>query len=376
MHASLARLSLLATALALCIAAKQSPAAPTSLIRRAVSSSSLQPRTSAQNARRRSKRSSTSPSLKRNKQKRKCRHRRRRDKSTYTLVLESLGGYSFFDHFDFFTSPDPTHGAVDYVSREAAWAEGLVYVPPEKGNTVIRADSWTGLTYGENRRSVRITSREKVRFGSVVVADFGRIPFGAFWTVGDNWPAGGEIDIVEGVHNSTQNQMTLHTAAGCTLASSSTSPMNFTGNMLTTNCDALSTGNVGCGVQDPSTSSFGSAFNAAGGGVFAMVWDEDGIAMYFFPRDKVPSDLSSNSPLPLTWGQPSARFSSSTCDPQKYFSEQTIVLNISLGGDWGGAATYNSIGYEGDWRTAVMDPRNFVDAAWEVRSIKVYEKKQ
>lgn len=35
--------------------------------------------------------------------------------------------------------------------------------------------------------------------------------------VGPNWPSSGEIDIIEGVNDAAQNQMTLHTSPGCTV---------------------------------------------------------------------------------------------------------------------------------------------------------------
>jgi len=127
-------------------------------------------------------------------------------KTSYSLAQASMGGYSFFDNWDFFNYPDPTHGAVNYNSREDSWQNGLVYVPsPARDTTIMRVDSWSNLPYGKLRNSVRISSKQKVDIGSIVIADIKNIPYGpsvwpAFWMVGDNWPYGGEIDIIEGVH--------------------------------------------------------------------------------------------------------------------------------------------------------------------------------
>ena len=43
--------------------------------------------------------------------------------------------------------------------------------------------------------------------------------------IGPNWPNGGEIDIVEGVHDYTYNQATIHTAVGCTIATSNSTTL-------------------------------------------------------------------------------------------------------------------------------------------------------
>ncbi|GAA6002533.1 hypothetical protein JCM10207_001166 [Rhodosporidiobolus poonsookiae] len=294
--------------------------------------------------------------------------------SNYTLAQSSHGGSdSFFNDWEFFSQADPTHGAVEYVTSDVAWKNGLV--SSEKNKTVLRVDSWSELGYGENRQSVRITSKEKVSFGSIVVVDVESMPYGpavwpAFWTVGDNWPSGGEIDIIEGVNKQSQNQYTLHTGDGCT-ASQNTKAL---GVILATNCDASVNSNTGCGVQDPSTSSFGKALNDNGGGVFAMVWDDDGVKMFFFPRGEIPDDLTSDSPSPSSWGEPRAHWNSLSCDPEKYFTAQTIVINITLGGDWAGS-TYVQDGYSGDWKTAVQDPSNYKTARWELNYVKVFEKK-
>ncbi|GAA5934127.1 hypothetical protein JCM1841_006837 [Sporobolomyces salmonicolor] len=292
---------------------------------------------------------------------------------SYSLSQSSMGGYSFFDDWDFFTAPDPTHGQVNFNSASESWDNGLVYVPnPGQNSTVMRVDSWTTLPYGALRNSVRISSKQTVSIGSLVIADIAQIPWGptvwpAFWMVGDNWPMGGEIDIIEGVHDSVQNQYTLHTAPGCTL----TTPMQAAGAVLATDCDAYANYNTGCGVQDTSRESYGSGWNAAGGGVYAMLWDETGISMYNFIRDQIPSDITSGSPDPSSWGTPRARWDATSCNMTQFFGDQTIVFDITLGGDWAGS-TYQSAGFSGTWQSAIEDPTNFVNAVWEVNSVKVY----
>ena len=44
-------------------------------------------------------------------------------------------------------------------------------------------------------------------------------------------------------------------------------------------CNGLINQNSGCGVTDWSRASYGPYFDAQGGGIFAMKWDENGIAV-------------------------------------------------------------------------------------------------
>ncbi|KAB5587354.1 hypothetical protein CTheo_9211 [Ceratobasidium theobromae] len=94
----------------------------------------------------------------------------------------------------------------------------------------------------------------------------------AWWTVGPDWPANGEIDIVEGVHDQSTNQMTLHTAPGCTLSTS----LRLSSTVESADCNVAVNSNTGCAFRDSDLSSYGAGLNAAGGGVFAMLWDEAG----------------------------------------------------------------------------------------------------
>lgn len=52
-----------------------------------------------------------------------------------------------------------------------------------------------------------------------------------------------------------------------------------TNNQPNLNCDGSLSGNAGCGITEWSRASYGPSFDAAGGGVFAMKWDDTGIAV-------------------------------------------------------------------------------------------------
>lgn len=99
-------------------------------------------------------------------------------------------------------------------------------------------------------------------------------PRQAIWFTGSNWPADGEIDVVEGVGLTTMNVMSTHTSAGCNQQSGGFSgSFMMNDNSKRANCDALATGDQGCGVRSLSKTSFGVPFNSQGGGVFALKWD-------------------------------------------------------------------------------------------------------
>jgi hypothetical protein len=229
----------------------------------------------------------------------------------------------------------------------------------------MQVDNTNWLAEGTNRNSVRITSNTPFKKGQILILDAAHMPYGcgtwpAFWTVGNNWPYGGEIDIVEGVNNNQKNQMTLHTAPGCSI-----SPGNMAGTILQNSCDAFYNYNTGCGVQDWSTLSYGAGFNQAGGGVFATLWNDDGISIWFFSRNNIPADITHKNPAPSDWGKPRAFFSSDDCSMGQFFGDQTIVFDMSLCGDWGNAV-YQSDGCPGTCSQQVMNPGSFNEAYWEV----------
>jgi hypothetical protein len=295
-------------------------------------------------------------------------------------IQDTYAGKTFFDRFGFYDREDPTHGTVNYQNASAAFKKGLAYVLPD-GKVVMKGDNTTYLASGQYRDSVRISSYAQYNFG-LFILDIDRAPWGcgvwpAFWTIGSGqWPYAGEIDIIEGVHDNQHNQVTWHTAPGCILNPTG----NFTGSAVlnstgeyNTICDGTVPPNAGCGITEWSRASYGLTFDAQGGGVFAMKWDETGIFVWSFYRAAVPQDVLLGRPNPSTWGTPSAWLDPTHCDPSKFFVNHSIIFDITFCGDWAGNS-YATSGCPGTCADRIRDPRNFDNASWIINSLKVYRK--
>lgn len=278
-----------------------------------------------------------------------------------------------------------------YVDKETAIRKGLTWTDGDKFG--IAADAANKVEAGSlGRDSVRISSN-KVWNNSVVVVDVLHMPEGcavwpAFWTLGDGkeWPAAGEIDIIEGVGNDGNNQMTVHTAndAQCNLpADRAKKPgMEFWGKEHQNKCD----GTAGCSILAPDTNStFGPGLNNIGGGWYIMRRDTRGVAMWFYPRtdgDKVP-DIVRNPTDDLdetALGQKIADFPSTPenkCDFNELLAAQRLIFNITFCGAWGGmkyaASACASNGKCADY--VDNNPEAFKKAFWLVNSLRVYTPK-
>lgn len=308
------------------------------------------------------------------------------DGSTFLWALQdTYQGKTFFDdeNWTFYTEGDPTHGTVDYVDRDTAIQENLVFVNDE-GHAIIQGDNTTWLQPGEYRKSVRVISKAVYQHG-LFILDLNKAPWGcgvwpAFWTLGQGstWPDAGEIDIIEGVHDNQVNQVAFHTKAGCYLTQKPEADFtgdihkyaNGTDNLV---CDGLVNYNSGCAVVEWNKASYGPEFDAQGGGVFAAKWDENGISVWNFFRAAIPDDIVDGSPSPDTWGAPSAFLSPDGCEIDSFFYNHTIIINITFCGDWAGNS-YATTSCPGTCAERIMDPNNFVNATWNINSLKVYRK--
>ncbi|KAG1881087.1 glycoside hydrolase family 16 protein [Suillus subluteus] len=296
--------------------------------------------------------------------------------TTYS-IQDFYQGESFFNDWDFYTGSDPTGGNVIYQNKSAAESKGLAYVDYSDYSTVLAVDSTSTVAAGGDRDSVRITSQNSYT-GGLFVMDASKMPVGcstwpSFWTVGPNWPYGGEIDIVEGINDQTKNQMTLHsgTSNACTIDTDDSD--EYTGSVISSNCYSTETSDSGCSIKDSSTTSFAYGFNDAGGGVFALLWDNStGMSMWHFARDDIPDDLTAQAPTPSTWGTPSGFWSAETCDITDNFYDHQMVIDTTICGNWAGGA-YSSSGCPGTCSDMVANASNYVDAKWVINYVAVYQ---
>ncbi|KAI0769640.1 concanavalin A-like lectin/glucanase domain-containing protein [Trametes elegans] len=297
--------------------------------------------------------------------------------AAYNLIKE-YSGAQFFDGWNFYGNFDNlTNGDVTWVDQANATQSKLAFVN-DAGHAVIKVDDTSFVPFNEKRDSVRIETQDFFPVGSVVVFDATHLPFGcstwpSFWMKGQDWPNNGEIDIFEGVNMMTANQMALHTHSGCKLSSSA----KQSGKVGETDCSS----GTGCTVLETKDNSYGSAFASAGGGVWAMQLETSGISVWFWSRKDVPDSVTNAQKTidPSSWGEPSASFASDSCDINKFFGPQQMVLDITLCGDWAGvpAEYQQTCGGDGTQPACYVDNvinngTNYGDAYFEISSIKAF----
>ncbi|KAJ5173631.1 Concanavalin A-like lectin/glucanase subgroup [Penicillium coprophilum] len=296
-------------------------------------------------------------------------------KLNYTLK-DNYSGSSFFDNFEYFTEADPTHGFVQYIDRAAS--EWLNLTSATDTSAVLKVDTkYKGSEAAHGRQSVRVTSNKTYADG-LFIFDVIHTPYGcgtwpALWlTDPNNWPEHGEIDVVEATNAGTfGTQSTLHTSKGCSMGVK----RKESGTVDHENCYYEANGGTGCGVKGTG-STYGPDFNSKGGGVYAMELRDAGIRVWQWVRSNIPSDITSGNPDPSTWGQAFADFPSTDCDIGSHFKNQSIIINISLCGDWAGANKYykTQSSCPSNCKAFVRDnAASFDTAYWEFGGFKVYQ---
>ncbi|QGI80331.1 unnamed protein product [Fusarium fujikuroi] len=284
---------------------------------------------------------------------------------SYTLK-DTYGGESFFDQFNYFTGYDPTEGFVHYVPEAQAKDLNLTYVSPS--TAVLKVDTSVGPNSKPNastgRFSVRIESKKTYENG-LFIFDVKHTPYGC-----GTWPALWLTDRYMESTNKAEdgNQMTLHTTGDCSMDVR----REETGKTLQKNCNHEKDDNAGCGVLSK-PAGYGSVFNKNGGGVMAVEWRHEGIRMWQFGRDSIPSDIKGNNPKPDTWGTAVADFPNTHCDIGTHFKNQSIIANIDLCGSLV-YHVWDDSGCSGKCTDLVANnPEAFENAYWEFGTFQVYQ---
>jgi len=299
----------------------------------------------------------------------------------------------FFSHFDFWDEqPDPTHGSVEYLGKDAAFSHGLANASHDR--VYMGADM---LNVASMRPSVRVTSKAQFNEGLFIIS-LDHIPTGcgtwpAFWMYGADaehvWPTWGELDIIEGAHKSTVSSSTLHTTEGCDQSALQPgTDFNGTWNAgqseshPASNCDVNAEGqwtNQGCGQAAPE-GSMGATFNGVGGGTFAVEWDPVNgyIRLWFWRSDAVPEDIAEGSPRPEAWGMPYSffRLAEDVC-PAKHFQNMRIVFDLTFCGDLGTPTFADGCPEHAQMPCNVFvehNPEAMKEAYWSIRALTVYHK--
>jgi len=288
-------------------------------------------------------------------------------------------GANFFDQFNFFTNGDPTGGYVNFVSRAVATTKGLI-TSPAAPTPVYMGSVHTTVATGRGRDSVRLSSKQTwtVKLGSptyLFVIDLNHMPIGcgtwpAWWFVGPGWPNAGEIDIIEGVNVNTQNAITMHTNAGCSLQKG---PCGTGTRSNHPNCQSGGGDNSGCGISGPANS-YGTPYNSKMGGVTIMLWDHQNISSWFFPRGSIPSDLTRESLTanPASWGTPIGFWELGTNCPYTHFHDQAMIFDLTFCGDWAGKVFAGACPGKGSCNSFVQNnPTQFTEAYWSINFVKV-----
>lgn len=141
------------------------------------------------------------------------------------------------------------------------------------------------------------------------------------------------------------DQVTLHTSPGCVPSIGSGGE---TGRRVENADCGAGSGYSGCGVVSNSPTSYGTAFNANGGGVYASLWTNSGIKVWYFATRDVPANIRSGNPDPSSWGAPVANYGGG-CDYQNKFRDMNIVSTVNRSLDYDADSAFAGLRYHLLW---------------------------
>ncbi|EUC58241.1 glycosidase, putative, partial [Rhizoctonia solani AG-3 Rhs1AP] len=82
--------------------------------------------------------------------------------------------------------------------------------------------------------------------------------------------------------------------------------------------------------------------------------------------------MASASPNPSNWGTPTAAWPESSCNSSQFFGPQTIILDITLCGNFAGAAATFQATCSGVCTDLIKTPSNYNNAYFDINYLRVF----
>lgn len=258
-------------------------------------------------------------------------------------------GKSFFDQFDFITN-DSNNGATHLLNRQDA--QRLKLTEAFDTHAILRSGP-KSETQQYKRTGVKIGTKRSFTYYLMIV-ELTHVPWGcgvwpAVWTRAprSKWPDGGELDIVEYVHD-FPGQTSFHTGRPnrCkldgTLLNVPGCPVMPDINGMNYDCNTTYPNSLGCAVN--TLPLYNGLMWAQNPSVIAVEWTPSFLKVFRIPIGDIPADLRGDKPKPDTWDKwviayypfaASEERSPGSCpNPAQVLQPQQLVMNIGFCGDW------------------------------------------
>jgi hypothetical protein len=198
--------------------------------------------------------------------------------------------------------------------------------------------------------------------------------------VGPNWPANGEIDILEAVNSDGNATFGGPRCQGLYNISTLHTPNNGSCQLcIDGKCQPCNQGS-GCSQKFSQNFTVGKDFNANGGGVYVCQLSSSKdkvIKIWFFQKNNLPDKLQVDNEEPITstditaWSKTDGYVQFDPCPA--YFNNLFITLNIAVCGDWPNQGYSNDMSDNQPTVTAINDSEGISENAYFIVDyIKIY----
>lgn len=308
------------------------------------------------------------------------------------LLSETINSTNFFDKFTFKTSGkvitlnDDNGSWVKYQNLTEAKRKNIASIRDDEIYLGVDHTNVLDHLLDEGRDTFRAESRLPYYQG-LFIARFSHLPkpvcgsWPAFWTLGGNWPRGGEIDVYEGWHLNQHNRPAIHVGPERDYGKCRLQDASQSSRIISYNCDnecsipSKQWKNQGC-----QSEVIDGIWGSPDGGTQALLWTNESIKIYSWKQGMEPSNIRLPAIDTSYWGQPVVHLRD--CDVQKSFGPQEIIINIALCGNpieqpgiWNQGGDQACLKVAGpDCRAYVAkNPSHFKDVYFQVRDIRYFK---